>query len=153
MCRIFHLWRGAQTGSWEGGSASWIAEHLLKHPASLLVCLDTWDVRHRADNTGFNIADVEVRAADTIRPNVEAHGMGTKTLVMRDMSNLSREKRWHGSNRSSLYHLGVRILHPSQGRDGESTPKISIGCQHTQRTHVCWNVHENALISVINSRL
>eukprot|EP00752_Nemacystus_decipiens_P004610 g4209.t1 len=32
-----------EMGSWEGASAMWVAENLLKNPASLLVCLDTWD--------------------------------------------------------------------------------------------------------------
>lgn len=32
-----------QMGSLEGASAMWLAENLLKHPASLLICLDTWD--------------------------------------------------------------------------------------------------------------
>lgn len=59
--RVLNLWGGTQTGSWEGGSASWIAKNLLEHPASLLICLDTWDAAHRADYAGFEAADVEVR--------------------------------------------------------------------------------------------
>lgn len=32
-----------QIGSFEGGSALWFAEHLLKHPESSMVCVDTWE--------------------------------------------------------------------------------------------------------------
>ncbi|CAM9298420.1 unnamed protein product, partial [Ectocarpus sp. 4 AP-2014] len=42
-------------GSWEGASASWVAEHLLKHSGSLLVCLDTWDGGKEMENTGFDM--------------------------------------------------------------------------------------------------
>lgn len=31
-----------QVGSLEGASAIWTAENILKHPDSLLVCLDLW---------------------------------------------------------------------------------------------------------------
>eukprot|EP00903_Cladosiphon_okamuranus_P016548 g15266.t1 len=40
-----------EIGSFEGGSALWIAEHLLLHPDSMLICIDLW--------TGG--ADLEVR--------------------------------------------------------------------------------------------
>lgn len=32
-----------QIGSFEGGSALWFAQHLLKHPESSMVCVDTWE--------------------------------------------------------------------------------------------------------------
>ncbi|CAM9856492.1 unnamed protein product [Ectocarpus sp. 12 AP-2014] len=50
-----------ESGSWEGGSASWVAEHLLKHSESLLVCLDTWDGGQEMENTGFDMVSVEER--------------------------------------------------------------------------------------------
>eukprot|EP00903_Cladosiphon_okamuranus_P016547 g15265.t1 len=31
-----------EIGSFEGGSALWIAEHLLLHPDSMLICIDLW---------------------------------------------------------------------------------------------------------------
>lgn len=33
----------SKVGSFEGASAVWLAEHLLLHPESLLICLDTWE--------------------------------------------------------------------------------------------------------------
>ncbi|CAM9607497.1 unnamed protein product [Ectocarpus sp. 12 AP-2014] len=50
-----------ESGSWEGGSASWVAEHLLKHSESLLICLDTWDGGQEMENTGFDMVSVEER--------------------------------------------------------------------------------------------
>ncbi|CAM9567785.1 unnamed protein product [Ectocarpus fasciculatus] len=50
-----------ESGSWEGASASWVAEHLLKHSESLLVCLDTWDGGQEMENTGFDMVSVEER--------------------------------------------------------------------------------------------
>ncbi|CAM9227259.1 unnamed protein product, partial [Pylaiella littoralis] len=50
-----------ETGSWEGASALWIAEHLLRHPSSLLVCLDTWDGGPELENTDYPMAAVEER--------------------------------------------------------------------------------------------
>ncbi|CAM9739865.1 unnamed protein product, partial [Ectocarpus fasciculatus] len=48
-------------GSWEGASASWATEHLLKHSESLLVCLDTWDGGLEMENAGDDImVSVEV---------------------------------------------------------------------------------------------
>lgn len=38
---LLHL--AKQIGSFEGGSALWFAQHLLKHPESRMVCLDTWE--------------------------------------------------------------------------------------------------------------
>lgn len=63
LCLRFHSHRGAQTGSWEGASALWIAEHLLRHPSSLLVCLDTWDGGPELENTDYPMAAVEARTA------------------------------------------------------------------------------------------
>ncbi len=33
----------AQIGTFEGGSALWIAEQLLLHPNSILICIDLWN--------------------------------------------------------------------------------------------------------------
>ncbi|CAM9765162.1 unnamed protein product, partial [Ectocarpus fasciculatus] len=44
-----------ESGSWEGASASWATEHLLKHSESLLVCLDTWDGGLEMENAGDDI--------------------------------------------------------------------------------------------------
>lgn len=52
--------RVAQTSSWEGASATWIAENLLKNPASLLICLDTWDGGVRFEDDGWHMTDIEV---------------------------------------------------------------------------------------------
>jgi hypothetical protein len=35
-----------EIGSFEGSSATWFAEHLLKHPKSVLLCLDAWSAEH-----------------------------------------------------------------------------------------------------------
>ncbi|CAM9322611.1 unnamed protein product [Ascophyllum nodosum] len=32
-----------EIGSFEGGSALWFAQHLLKHPQSRMICLDSWE--------------------------------------------------------------------------------------------------------------
>ena len=39
-------------GSFEGGSATWLAEHLLVHPASRRPCLGAWDSRFYAGGGG-----------------------------------------------------------------------------------------------------
>ncbi|CAM9226803.1 unnamed protein product [Pylaiella littoralis] len=50
-----------ETGSWEGASALWIAEHLLKHPSSLLVCLDSWDGGTDKEKARYSMAAIEER--------------------------------------------------------------------------------------------
>ncbi|CAM9941060.1 unnamed protein product [Ectocarpus sp. 4 AP-2014] len=54
----FHV---LETGSWQGESASWIAEHVLKHPESILVCLDTWNGSPPPENSGYDMAAIEDR--------------------------------------------------------------------------------------------
>lgn len=141
------LYRRTQTGSWEGGSASWLAQNLLQHPASLLVCLDSWDVAHRADYAGFNIADVEVRRADVvlrvpIQPILEAQGaQGSQRgrPVLRNPSCLSRKiavAPSHPGKRSLFgaeavsYRAAVRSFHPLQGRckQKKASPRYE-GCK------------------------
>lgn len=48
-------------GSLEGASALWFAEHLLEHPGSLLVCLDTWDGGPDLENFDIDMPSVEVQ--------------------------------------------------------------------------------------------
>lgn len=50
-----------QMGSLEGASAMWFVKHLLKHPASLLVCLDTWDGGPDLEHFDIDMPSVEVR--------------------------------------------------------------------------------------------
>lgn len=57
--------RCLQVGSFEGASALWFAEHLLQHPDSTLICLDTWEGGHdfgneRTPTLSAAMSDVEV---------------------------------------------------------------------------------------------
>lgn len=68
-----HL-RCLQVGSFEGASALWFAEHLLQHPDSALICLDTWEGGHdfgdqRTPTLSAAMSDVEVCLEKTLRPS------------------------------------------------------------------------------------
>lgn len=53
-----------KVGSFEGASAVWLAEHILLHPESLLVCLDTWEGNIEFSDT---IEMSSVEASDQLR--------------------------------------------------------------------------------------
>ncbi|CAM9672474.1 unnamed protein product [Ectocarpus sp. 6 AP-2014] len=75
----FHV---LETGSWQGESASWIAEHILKHPESILVCLDTWNGSPPPENSGYDMAAIE----DRFRSNIARIPNGDRVVAFKGTS-------------------------------------------------------------------
>ncbi|CAM9567726.1 unnamed protein product [Ectocarpus fasciculatus] len=75
----FHV---LETGSWQGASASWIAEHILKHPESILVCLDTWNGSPPPENSGYDMAAIE----DRFRSNMARIPNGDRVIAFKGAS-------------------------------------------------------------------
>ncbi|CAN0219013.1 unnamed protein product, partial [Ectocarpus sp. 8 AP-2014] len=75
----FHV---LETGSWQGESASWIAEHILKHPESILVCLDTWNGSPPPENSGYDMAAIE----DRFRSNMARIRNGDRVVAFKGTS-------------------------------------------------------------------
>ncbi|CAM9470985.1 unnamed protein product, partial [Laminaria digitata] len=94
-----------QIGSFEGGSALWFAQHLLKHPESNLMCLDTWE--GSPEISGVDMPSVERR----FRSNMAKMGKTDQIRVVKGDSLLSLSSLVAAGRSSSFDVIYVDASH------------------------------------------
>jgi len=76
-----------EVGSWEGRSTCWLLEHIITHPSSHLVCIDTFEgssEHYTHPEWRTSLKDLEQR----FRDNIAATGGADRVLVLKGKSSL-----------------------------------------------------------------
>jgi hypothetical protein len=76
-----------EVGSFEGGSATWLAQHVLAmHPGSMLLCVDNWSAENYVEKPN----SVEERMTASLRNQTASGGDGVSGALARFRANLAR---------------------------------------------------------------
>lgn len=104
-----------EIGSFEGGSTTWVLDHLMDHPASNMVVIDTFEggMEHQEqDGSAIPLSTLEQR----FRQNVEKCQHHTKLQVLRMRSDEGLMQLWRENRRFNLIyvdgsHVAIDVLH------------------------------------------